>query len=245
MVASSLALILETTHWTVVGPWRVWLLLSLFFSLPPTPSFLHWKIANSVRFSTQLSLGGMYCVKAPQTCWFFIPFCFLFLPWILFIYSVILYPHSPACCCLISHGCRWQNTTHLTMDAGPGAAAENPVAVSCLYTLLTWHFTRNVPLQWYKYIFFPWMDNGLLSPLEGAHVCSCVCARANHLVCTTARECAQASLGAMWCPSAMWARPSSSALQRWQEHALRSVEMSASVGVFLTATLRVMSSSAA
>lgn len=96
MVASSLALILETTHWTVVGPWRVWLLLSLFFSLPPTPSFLHWKIANSVRFSTQVSLGGMYCVKAPQTCWFFIPFCFLFLPWILFIYSVILYPHSPA-----------------------------------------------------------------------------------------------------------------------------------------------------
>lgn len=187
----------------------------------------------------------MYCVRASQTCWFFIPFCFLFPPWILFIYSVILYPHSPACCCFIWDGRRWQNITHLTMDAGPGATVENPVAVSCLYTLLTWHFTWNVPLQWYKYIFFPWMDNGLLSPLKGAYVCSCACVCANHLVCTTACECAQSIPGNLVTSLCLWARPSSSALQWWQEHALRSVEISVSVGVLVTATLHVMSSSAA
>lgn len=123
----------------------------------------------------------MYCVRALQTSgyFFFLAFCFLFLPSVLFIYFVILSPHPPGCHCCILDKCQWQSTTHLTMDARPGAAAKNSVPVSCLYTLLKWHFTQNVPLQWYKYIFFlEWiMDYYLL--WKGAYVClwACVCVR--------------------------------------------------------------------
>lgn len=54
-------------------------------------------------------------------------------------------------------GGEWPNVTGFSMDARSGATAQNKASpVSCLrYALLKWHFTQGVPLQWYKYIFFP------------------------------------------------------------------------------------------
>lgn len=175
-VASSIALILENTCWAVISPWRECDFYFFFFFLGH-PLCCFSPLSDNWLIETQhpVVTWGMYCVKALQTSgfFFFLLFCFLCLPLVLFIYFVVVSPHSPGCHYCIPDECRWQSTTHPTMDARPGATAKNPVPVSCPCALLKWHFTLKVPLQWY--IFFPWMDNGLLSPLKGAYVCLCAC----------------------------------------------------------------------
>lgn len=87
-VVSSLALILENTHWTVIGPWRERDFYFLFFfSLPPTlVFFLHWEITNLIRLSTRLSLEECTVSKLCRLLDFFFPPLLLSLPTFGFIY---------------------------------------------------------------------------------------------------------------------------------------------------------------
>lgn len=56
-VASSIALILENTCWTVISPWRECDFYFLFFfHATHSVFFLHREITNSLKLSTQLSL---------------------------------------------------------------------------------------------------------------------------------------------------------------------------------------------
>lgn len=244
MVASSLALILETTHWTVVRPWKE-CDFYFFFSLPLIPILLHWKIANSVRFSTQLSLEECTVSEPRRLVGFLFPSAFYsHLGFYLYILLFsILTPLPAAASSEMDAGGR---TSHILLWT-PGQAPQ-------WRTQLLWaayiHCWRDILHETCHcsdiniFFFLEWiMDYYLLWKVR-----MCVRVRA----CVQITLCVQlpvnvpkASLGALWRPSAFWARPSSSALQWWQEHALRSVEISVSVGVLVTATLRVMSSSAA
>lgn len=131
-VASSIALILENTCWTVISPWRECDLLSLFFFSWATHSvvFLHWAITNSLRLSTQLSLEECTVSKPCRLLDFVFPPLLLSLLTFGFIYIF--------CCCLSSfpwlsplHPGQMKVTEHYTSYHGRQARCHSKEPSSC------------------------------------------------------------------------------------------------------------------
>lgn len=230
------------SHWALK---RVWLLLSLFFSLPLTPFLINWKITNSMRFSTQLSLEECTVSKPCRLLDFFSsPSAFSsYLGF--YLYMLLFSLLIPLAVTAASQTDAGDRTLHI-LPWTPGQVPQQRTQFLWAAYIHCWSdiLHKTCHCSDINIFFFPWMDNGLLSPLKGAYVCLCACA------CKSPRvelpvNVPKASLQAQesHCHVSTGQQLVSAVVAR--THTFENVEISVSIDVFLTATLHVMSSSAA
>lgn len=215
-VVSSLALILENTRWTVIGPWRERDFYFLFFFLATHPIFfLHWEITNSIRLSSQLSFEECTVSKLCRLLDFFSSSPCAFSSYLRFYLYILLFSLLvPLAVTAASRMNAGDGALHI-LPWTPGQVPQQRTQFLWAAYICCWSdiLHKTCHCSDINIFFFPWMDNGLLSPLKGAYVCLCAC------VCVRVTSCVElpvdvlkTSLEAQESPG-MWEQANSLCLQ--------------------------------